>query len=134
MTAITSACFTVYPLSNFPCMSLLVASEVSCCLGPGGGYCIATVAEETVNHNLWSYMGNNRNGKFHTSAILGIHQCSFPPYVHCFMAYSIGFIQHFSPRRHCGESCDIAESFSPYLPLFTWLSTAILAMTESLYF
>ena len=111
----------------------IFASKSNFCLGLGGDCCIATVAKETVNHDLWPYTRNNVNGKLHTNAILGIQQCSFSHSGHCFMAYRVGFIQPFSLMIHRGERCDIAESFSPYLLLYTWFSTALLAMIGSLY-
>ena len=89
---------------------------------------------EKLNQDLWPYIGNKGNGKFRTSANSGIQQCSIPPSGQCFMAYSVGFIQHFSLRIHCGERQDIAESFSIYQPLYTCLSAAILPMAGSLYF
>ena len=65
----TAARFIVYLLLNFPLPIFIFASEASCCLGLGGGCCRATVAEETVNDDLWPYIRNNGNWKFHTSAI-----------------------------------------------------------------
>ena len=105
----TAAPFIVYLLLNFPLLIFIFASEASCCLGLGGGCRRTTVADETVNHDLWPYMRNNGNGKFDTSAILGIQQCSFPPCGHCFMAYRVGFIQYFPPASRCGELCHCGE-------------------------
>ena len=109
----TAARYIVYLLLNSLLPIFIFASVASCCLGLGGGCCRATVAEETVNHDVWPYMRNNGNGKFDTSAILGIQQCSFPPCGHCFIAYRVGFIQHFPPTSRCGERCGLAESFTP---------------------
>ena len=107
---------TFFQISLVP--TFIFASEASCCLGLGGDCCIASVAEETGNHGLWPYMGNNGNGKFDTSAILGIQQCSFPPSGHCFMAYSRFYTALFPKDavRMGGCSADAAA-----LLLATWL-------------
>ena len=111
---------TFLKISHVP--TFIFASEASCCLGLGGGCHIASVAEETVNHDLWPCMANNGNVNFHTSAILGIQQCSFPPSGHCFMAYRVGFTQHFSPKDAVRMRGCIADEAA--LLLATWLLVA----------